>query len=335
MTVNNLKPIPGYSCYQISEFGQVYNSKRDSFLQGSPNPDGYINFRITNDLGVTKTWGLHRLLGFVFLPFAGSIDDLVINHKDGVKWHNDLVNLEWVTYQGNAEHAGKEGLTTKCIPILVRCVDTGEITSFNSIIDCARKTGFTKDAINYRIRSKGQRVFPERKQYMAANSDESWMIPECVEKALKHNGRNNAVLVRYLLSDNYTEEFKDQATVAKVLGVLQSTVTNWLSKEGQPVLPGYVQLKLSTDPDEWREIGDIYLELEKTTGKRVVVVWNDSTTLQYDSAIACAVANGLTPTSLNYRLSIKGEKVFRDGMRYAYYSDFIEINNKVTLSRNV
>lgn len=334
MTVENFKPIPGYSNYQISENGLVYNCKKKSFLQGSQNPDGYINFRITDDSGVIKTWGLHRLLGFVFIPFEGNLDDLVINHKNGIKWDNHLSNLEWVTYQGNAEHAGLEGLTTKCIPILMRCSDTGEITSYPSIIACARQTGFTKDAINYRVRSKGQRVFPERKQYMAINCDESWLVPECIEKALLSNGRSNAVLIRYLDLDNYVAEYKDQASLAGFLSVTQSTITTWLSKKDQPVLPGYIQLKLASDPADWREVSDIYLELEKTTGKRVVVAWNEDVTYQYSSAIECAVANGLKPTTLNYRLSSKGEKVYPDKMRYAYYSDFIE-KHQVTSSGNV
>ena len=324
MSVENFKAIPGYSNYLINEQGQVYNCKKKTFLQGSQNPDGYINVRITDDDGNIKTWGLHRLLGFVFLPYEGSIDDLVINHKDGVKWNNCLTNLEWVTYQGNAEHAGKEGLSSKCIPMLVRCADSGEVTSYPSVIECARQHGFTKDAMIYRIRSKGQRVFPERKQYMASNCDESWLVPESVEKALLENGRSNAVLVRYLLDDGYVAEVKDQSTLAKMLDVSQATITSWLSKENQPVLPYFIQIKLASDQTAWREVDDIYLELEKTTGKRCVVMFNQDIIERYTSAAECAVENNLSPTALNYRLSTKGQKVFKDGMRYAYYSDLLQ-----------
>lgn len=324
MTVENLKTIPGYSNYLINEDGQVYNCKKQTFLQGSQNPDGYINVRITDDGGYVKTWGLHRLLGFVFLPFEGSIEDLVINHKDGVKWNNRLDNLEWVTYQGNAEHAGREGLSSKCTPVLVRCTESGEVTAYPSAIECARQLGFTKDAVLYRIRSKGQRVFPERKQYMAANCDESWLVPDSIEDALRENGRSNAVLVRYLLDDDYVAEIKDQFTLSKLLDVSQATITGWLSREGQPVLPGFIQLQMASNKAEWREVGDLYLELEKTTGKRAVVAWNDHLVDKYTSAAECAVDSGLSPTALNYRLSSKGEKVFSDGRRYAYYSDFIQ-----------
>lgn len=325
MIVEKFKAIPGYSNYLIREDGQVYNRKKQTFLQGSQNPDGYINIRITDDDGHIKTWGLHRLLGFVFLPFEGSIDDLVINHKDGIKWNNCLTNLEWTTYQGNAEHAGREGLSSKCTPVLVRCTESGEVTRYPSVIECARQLGFTKDAVSYRVRSKGQRVFPERKQYMTANCDESWLVPESIENALLENGRSNAVLVRYLLDDNYVVEVKDQFTLSKMLDVSQATITGWLAKTDQPVLPGFIQLQTASNKVEWREVGDVYLELEKTTGKRAVVAWNNDIVDKYTSAAECAITHGLSPTALNYRLSTKGQKRFNDGRRYAYYSDFIQI----------
>lgn len=324
MTVDNLKAIPGHSNYLINERGQVYNCKKQTFLQGSQNPKGYINVKITDDDGVGKTWGLHRLLGFVFLPFKGSIDDLVINHKDGVKWNNCLINLEWVTYQENIEHAGREGLTSKCTPVLVRCTESGKVVSYPSVVECARQTGFTKETISYRIRSKGQRVFPERKQYMLVNCDEDWLVPESIEDALLENGKSNAVLVRYLLDDGYVQDVKDQLTLSKILDVCTATITNWLAREGQPVLPGFIQLKSVSDKAGWREVGDMYLELEKMTGRRAVVAWDDHIVDKYTSAVECAIDNGLKPTALTYRLTSKGEKVFSDGKRYAYYSDYIQ-----------
>ena len=323
MTVENFKTIPGYSNYLINEQGQVYNCKKKTFLQGSQNPDGYINVRIKDDNGNVKTWGLHRLLGFVFISFNGSIDDLVINHKDGIKWNNHLDNLEWVTYQENAEHAGKEGLTSKCTPVLVRSAVSGQVMSFPSVIACARNLGLSKDAVVHRVRSKGQRVFPERMQYMAANCDESWFTPEDIEAALCENGRSNAVLVRYL-PDDYIIELENQFTFSKIFDVSQATVSTWLAKEGQPVLPGFIQIKLASDTTPWRYVEDEYLELEKTTGKRAVVAWNNHLVDKYTSAAECAMDSGLSPTALNYRLSSKGEKAFSDGKRYAYYSDFIQ-----------
>lgn len=315
------KPIDGYSKYLINPVGRVYNHERQAFLQGSVNPDGYVNIRLTDDQGNTKTWGLHRLLGFVFIPYKGSIDDLVINHINGKKSDNRLENLEWATYQENVEHAGKEGLTAKCIPILVRDAVTGEISEFPSFAECVRQFGLTKDALSYRVKTKGQRVFPEKKQYMSKNSDESFAVKD-VSVALLENGRSEKVLVKHLLNDCVVE-YNTCSELAQVLGVSAATISNWLSRDDQPVLPGFIMLKRASSEENWREVGDVYLELEKFTTKRCVVLWNDVDHIVYPSAIECAVENRLSATALNYRLKSNGGKVFKDGYRYSYYRDFI------------
>ena len=54
---------------------------------------------------------VHRLMMFIFCYFPGC-EELVVNHKDGVKDHNWLWNLEWTTHKENAEHAWEMGLCT-------------------------------------------------------------------------------------------------------------------------------------------------------------------------------------------------------------------------------
>ncbi len=329
MLNNTYKPIPGYSNYLIDPRGRVYNQELKAFLQGSQNPDGYFNVRIKSDEGITKTWGVHRLIGYVFIPCEKPLEDMVINHINGIKWDNRLENLEWVTYQENAEHAGREGLTSKCLPTLVRDVDTGEVTSYPSIISCALALGMTKDAIVWRVKSKGQRIFPERKQYMTARCDESWLETLEIDKELLKNGCQKAVLVRFLVegSENEIREFQSLFELSKFLDVKLSTLSTWLSREDQPVCPPLMQFQWSAKAREWREVEDAYLEREKFTGQRCVVVWNEHAAMRYPSAISCAHDRGIKPTALNYRLSLNTDKKWEDGFKYKYYSDFIANNN--------
>lgn len=96
--METLHPIEGHSNYLITRSGKVYSRISKRFLDGAVNPAGYKLFRIQDDSKVTKTWGLHRLLAYVFLK--GSFKPgLVVNHKDGVKSNNEIDNLEWVTYE--------------------------------------------------------------------------------------------------------------------------------------------------------------------------------------------------------------------------------------------
>lgn len=61
--------------------------------------------------------GVHRLLAACFIPIPKHFRRrgydqtmLIPNHKDGIKSHSTLDNLEWVTTRGNAIHAQQTGL---------------------------------------------------------------------------------------------------------------------------------------------------------------------------------------------------------------------------------
>lgn len=315
--------IPGHSNYVINRDGVVVNRNTGKILEGSVNPAGYINYRLREDIsGNTHTYGIHRLLGIVFMKPDGNIDDLVVNHLDAVKSNNNLSNLEWTTYKGNVEHAGILGVTSKCTPISVRDIDTGLVTKYPSAVECARNLGFTKDAILYRINIGEERIFPERKQYRIGHHDGNWFIPSNVEVAILENTTSKAVLVRYIKT-NEVIQYAKMSYAAEALNVALSTFSTWMTKENQPIFLGSVQVKWATDPTPWRHVEDLEFEVGTTGRSRAVILKNVNTneTWKFNSASECAAACGISVAAINYRLKSKGTRVFSDGFAFTYLSD--------------
>lgn len=313
--------IPGYSKYVISREGDVINKDKGTVLLGSINPAGYKNYRLTGNNKHIHTWGRHRLMGFVFKYPGMDITDLVINHKNAIKGDDFLDNLEWVTYQGNAEHAGSLNLTEKCQPISVRDIDTGIVTKYPSIIACAIDMGVSKDTINWRIKAGETRIFPERKQYRSSHSDIPWYYPENIDSSLDANGLAKHILVRNVLTGKISSYMK-LSDLAYDLDIYPSIITQWIKKPNQPVLPGFIQIKLRGDSTPWRQICDPYVELEKTTKRKSVKTFNNNTgeIRIFTSASECAEVMGISQTALNYRLKTEGKSIFSDGYSYSYYS---------------
>ena len=67
---------------------------------------------------------VHRLVAEAFIPNDDPEHKIEVNHKDGVKNHNWVSNLEWVTPQENKEHAKQYDLT--CPPLKIQY---GEIST--------------------------------------------------------------------------------------------------------------------------------------------------------------------------------------------------------------
>ena len=318
-TVPGFFEIPGFSNYLVSPIGEVINIKSMKMLKGSYNPAGYFNLRITGDNKKCLTWGRHRLLAFVFKYPGKDISKLVVNHENGIKGHDCLSNLEWTDNKGNVEHAGRNGLTKHCLPILVKDCLTDEIKEYPSIIECSRELKMSKFAILHRVRIGDTRVFPEKKQYRLLSAKEPWYVPKKIELEILKNGTKKSILVKHLLTGK-VDKYARLQDLAMRLDVSPSVFSKWMKLPNQPVLPGFIQLKWEHDDSPWREVEDIHFDLEQMTGQRCVVITSSKTGIEkvFISAITCALYTGISATSLDYRLKTNDSVIFNDGYRYRY-----------------
>lgn len=318
-------PVPSFSDYEVSRSGTIRNIHTGKELVGSTNPAGYHNVRMKRDDGYVATLGRYRVLALTFIPYVGDLKILQVNHIDGDKSNDAIENLEWVSPKENCEHAGRIGISSKCKPISIRNVKTGMVRKFPSMIETAKFLGVTKDTVIHRSKFGDAKVWPDGYQYRRSWSDNPWPDPVDIEIIDEKSSRARAVLLKEHKVGTVTR-FSTMSQMAGFLGWKLSTISMWMKRDGQPVLPGLVQVKFADDPTPWREVKDPYIELSETSQVEPIVIV-DSVTNKHDifeSGTECCRELGIMPTLLNHRLNKNKEKPAPDGKIYRYYKDFVK-----------
>lgn len=118
--------------YEISSLGQVRSKdfkdswnrlRKGRILKHSLDKRGYPRVRLSINY-LKESFRIHRLVAQAFIPNPLNLPQ--INHKDGIKTNNTIVNLEWCDNNYNQKHAIDNGL---------KIIKKGkEATSFKSSI---------------------------------------------------------------------------------------------------------------------------------------------------------------------------------------------------------
>jgi hypothetical protein len=119
------KPVVGYEgYYEASSLGNVRRTegirsqgrgREDCYKYFPQRPlamdktrQGYLCASLCKN-GRKKGYLVHRLVAIAFIPNPKNRP--CVNHKDGVKTHNNIENLEWMTHAQNSKHAFDTGLS--------------------------------------------------------------------------------------------------------------------------------------------------------------------------------------------------------------------------------
>lgn len=105
------KDIPNYEgLYMVSSFGRVKRiGFRGKVIKSHLNDSGYYSTVLCKE-AKSKNFRNHRLVAMAFL--LNPENKLTVNHKNGIKTDNRVINLEWATRSENIKHAIKMGLNT-------------------------------------------------------------------------------------------------------------------------------------------------------------------------------------------------------------------------------
>jgi hypothetical protein len=101
------KSILGYESYLVSSLGEVkriYKNKVEKTLTKINNGHDYMCVCLCKN-GIAKRFYVHRIVASAFLDNSEKKDE--VNHIDGDRQNNSLLNLEWVTRSENHIHRYK------------------------------------------------------------------------------------------------------------------------------------------------------------------------------------------------------------------------------------
>lgn len=91
--------------YSVSDEGKIYSQRRELREKiPSDNGLGYLKVHLFEN-GIGQNFYVHRLVAECFIPNPNPQLYTQVNHRDGNKYNNHVLNLEWCTGQQNMQHS--------------------------------------------------------------------------------------------------------------------------------------------------------------------------------------------------------------------------------------
>ena len=153
--MKNWKKIKGFDKYEISDFGNVrsFYYKKLKIIKHKIDKNGYIYIQLFLDKKIYYK-KIHRL---VMQHFSSETEKETVNHIDGNKKNNCIINLEWATRSENNKHAYSIGLKVQNAEHLKKKIKVTKIgfeKIFNSIKDAAKELNLDSNCLSKVCRGK-------------------------------------------------------------------------------------------------------------------------------------------------------------------------------------
>jgi len=148
--------------YFATTCGKIWSDKSHKFLNLSVNnKDGYHRVMLSID-GKQYMFLRHRVIAECYLDNSDHLP--LVNHKDGIKSHCWVDNLEWSTVSHNNKHAIDNNLHRKLSDGLngmsreVECLEDNKWITYPSSATLARKLNVNRSTITHALKRKNPLV---------------------------------------------------------------------------------------------------------------------------------------------------------------------------------
>lgn len=148
-----MKDIKGYEgLYAITSCGRVWSYTSKKFISITKNTFGYPQVLLWKN-NKCKSFRVHRLVATTYIPNPENLPQ--VNHKDEVKTHNWINNLEWCSAKYNTNYGTAIARRTEKRSIKIKCLETGE--EFESLMDCHRKLNVSIGNLSEHLKGSAKR----------------------------------------------------------------------------------------------------------------------------------------------------------------------------------
>lgn len=131
--IEEWRDIQGYEgIYKVSSLGRVKKYVKQEWVirKSVVTKSGYSSIELRKGVD-RRIFRTHRLVALAFIPNPENKRE--VNHIDGDKSNNCLVNLEWVTREENMKHAGEKGLMPHGANNKMSKLDEGKIREIRTL----------------------------------------------------------------------------------------------------------------------------------------------------------------------------------------------------------
>lgn len=221
----------------INIFGDFFAVKETGWIPVNRNGDvlginsTIVKFNPNHQYFRFNNFLVHRAVALTFLDCPGDPDKFMVNHKDGNKHNNCADNLEWCTAQENAVHAYRYGLRNDNKGVDVKHLETGVITSFYSLQECARFFEVNGATLHSYLNRPVIRPFKIFYDVKYANEDWHNLTADDIIE-IEERGSNKLILAYSIDATKKHLIFQNATTAAKTFNVSPALITWYIGCNG-------------------------------------------------------------------------------------------------------